>query len=207
MGKFMRAIALLTGVGAFIVTASVAGAGSKEKTQVQLAAETVKRGPQGPRGPRGPRGRRGPAGPIGMAGPPGVPGSTGPPGPRGLPGEHGAQGPPGPPGIQGIIEIISVEVPIAPGGVNGGILPCPDGTNPVTGGYFLNGFGGVYRSHREPSGWRVEAQNFDGTNAATLTIYAYCAPGVLIARTSSRQSVDRLLEEGRVQRRAGEPAP
>jgi hypothetical protein len=173
MGTVARGLALLVGVGALVVTANVAGARSGAPTlESQPAAEKVKRGPKGPRGPRG---RRGPRGPIGATGPPGIPGSQGPPGPRGLQ---------GPPGVQAI-NTVSGFLTVPAGNVAGGVMPCPAGTNPISGGFYFDGFGEVFMSRREGSGWQAAAENFSTTTDGTLTIYAYCASGVTIATSTS----------------------
>jgi hypothetical protein len=185
MGRLTGALALLIGVAAMVATANVAGAESTAKPEAKPTAAKVKRGP---RGPRGPRGFRGPRGPLGAAGPPGIPGSQGPPGPR---------GPQGPAGGQTIIPVSgSVSVPRA--NVGGGVLPCPAGTNPISGGFYFDGFGGVFLSRREGSGWQAAAENFSTTIDSTLTIYAYCAAGVTIAGSTS--SAVRPLESLEVRR-------
>jgi hypothetical protein len=64
-------------------------------------------------------------------------------------------------------------------------LPCPAGTNPISGGFYFDGFGEVFLSRREGSGWQAAADNFSTTMNSTLTIYAYCAPGVTIATSAT----------------------
>jgi Collagen triple helix repeat (20 copies) len=172
MGRLTRALALLIGVAALVATASVAGAESTARPEAKPTVVKVK---PGPRGPRGQRGLRGPRGRLGAAGPAGIPGSQGPPGPR---------GPQGPPGAQTIIPV-SGFVPVLHGDIGGGVLPCPAGTNPISGGFYFDGFGEVFLSRREGSGWQAVADNFSTTVDSTLTIYAYCAAGVTIAGSTS----------------------
>lgn len=208
MVTLKQASALLVGVGALVVTANVAGAGSAETPKAQPGAEAVKRGPPGPRGPRGPRGRRGPMGPIGAAGPPGVPGSQGVPGPRGLRGEAGPQGPAGAPGIEAIFEISSVPITVAAQDINGGTLSCPNGLSPISGGFSFDSIEGeVFHSRRNGNGWQVAADNLDSTQPALLTIYVYCSPGIILAGNAPAESLDRILEERRSQRRASGASP
>jgi Collagen triple helix repeat (20 copies) len=144
MGRVIRALALLVGVGALVVTANVAGAESTATPKAKAAAGKVKRGP------RGPRGRTGPRGPMGHAGPAGVPGSQGPPGPRGIQGERGPQGPAG---IAAVIEV-SGWIAVPPNTERAGLLPCPDGTSPISGGFDYDGIGEVFTSRREGNSWR-----------------------------------------------------
>lgn len=174
MGRFLRALALLVGVATLIVTANVAGAGPNADTKAERAAQKGKRGPKGERGPRG---RVGARGPIGPAGPQGVPGSQGPPGPRGIQGERG---PAGAGGVQGVIEV-SGFVDVASNSFNGGVLPCPADTSPISGGYYFAGYGEVYLSRRNGDGWEAWALNFDASSPtpSRLTIYAYCSPGII----------------------------
>ena len=88
----------------------VAGAGTYQSWNINLAGEAGVAGTQGPQGipgtPGGPTGPEGPSGPLGPPGPPGPagatgsqgPGGTGPAGPAGPVGPAGPQGPQGPSG-------------------------------------------------------------------------------------------------------------
>jgi hypothetical protein len=122
-------------------------------------------------------------------------------------GEPGVQGPQGRPGIETIVEIAgSVTVPAH--GVEGGVLTCPDGTSPITGGFSFDGIEGeVFESRRSGNGWQVVADNVDSSFAATLTIYAYCSPGVALAGSASGQSVDEIADHRRGLYRAGKFSP
>jgi hypothetical protein len=184
----MRTLALLVAVAALIVTANVASAGPAGSS-AQKVSEKVKRGPKGERGPRGQPGPRGAIGPIG---PRGVPGDLGPPGPRG---GQGPQGVPGASGLVTVYEIVSTPIVIDGGFADGGTLPCPEGTSPISGGYdFPNSFGQTWVDRRDGDGWRVVAANFD-TDPATLTIYANCAPGVAYAEPAVTQRVEGVVTE------------
>lgn len=182
MSRVIRALALLVGVGALVVTANVAGAESTPTQKADAAAGKVKRGP------RGPRGRPGPRGPMGPAGPAGVPGSQGPPGPRGIQGERGERGPQGPPGVAAVIEV-SGWIIVSAGTAQAGLLTCPDGTSPISGGFDYDGFGQVFTSRRQGNGWRAAAQSYEapGGPAATLWIYADCAPVTILSGATSTQ--------------------
>jgi hypothetical protein len=181
MGRAIRALALLAGVVALVVTANVAGAGSTAAPKAETAAGKGKRGP---RGPRGPRGLPGPRGPMGPAGPAGVPGSQGPPGPRGFQGERGSQGPPG---IAAVIEV-SGWIAVPANSERAGLLPCPDGTSPISGGFDYDGIGEVFTSRRQGTGWRAAARNYLTSGPdATLTIYAHCAPVTILSGATSAQ--------------------
>jgi hypothetical protein len=180
-----RTLAILVGVAALVVTANVAGADSSSTVQAKPKPPKQKVGKRGPKGPRGARGKTGPMGP---AGPPGVPGSQGPPGPRGPQGERGPQGASG---FTTIVEV-SGTTPVPPNNVGGGVVRCPAGLNPVSGGYYFNGYGEVYLDRRLGDGWQVAALSFDtdpNSAPATLTIYAYCAPVAIqtAAATAVRQ--------------------
>jgi hypothetical protein len=178
MGRVIRALALLVGVGALVVTANVAGAESTGAPKAQAAAD------KGKRGPRGPRGRTGPRGPMGPAGPAGVPGSQGPPGPRGIQGERGLQGPPG---IAAVLEV-SGWIAVPPNTARAGLLSCPDGTSPISGGFDYDGIGEVFTSRRQGTGWRAAARNYLTSGPdATLTIYAHCAPVTILSGATSAQ--------------------
>jgi Collagen triple helix repeat (20 copies) len=180
----VRALALLVGVAALVVTANVAGAGPTGSTKAQEASQKGKRGP---RGLRGPRGRVGPRGPMGPPGPRGVPGDQGVPGPRG---DQGLQGPKGDAALQTIFEIVSLPIEIAPGSADGGTLACPPGTNPVSGGYEFLHPGQVFIDRRDENGWLVFAGNADAA-PAFLTIYVNCAPGVVYAEATATRVVKR----------------
>ena len=79
-----------------------------------------------------------------------------------------------------------------PSSQRGGLLPCPDGTNPISGGFEYDGIGEVYVSRREGSGWLAAARNYDppGDPDATLTIYAHCTPLTIIEGSTSGQRLD-----------------
>jgi hypothetical protein len=198
MGRLVRAIVLLVGVGALLFSANATGARSTPEVKTQTSVEKVKRGP---RGARGPRGRRGPMGPIGPAGPPGVPGSTGPPGPRGLPGERGLTG-----SIGTIVEVTkSVSIPAANVAVDA--VPCPAGMNPINGGFFFNSpFGQVILSRRDGNSWQAGAVNLD-TAPVTFQIFAYCSPGITFAGNAPTPSLERILAQARALLRAREASP
>lgn len=125
---------------------------------------------------------------MGPAGPAGVPGSQGPPGPRGIQGERGERGPQGPPGVAAVIEV-SGWIIVSAGTAQAGLLTCPDGTSPISGGFDYDGFGQVFTSRRQGNGWRAAAQSYEapGGPAATLWIYADCAPVTILSGATSTQ--------------------
>lgn len=182
MGKPLRALALVVGVTSLIVTANVAGAEPRDTTTGATTAEASQKVKRGPRGPRGRRGLRGPRGSMGPPGPAGVPGDQGVPGPR------GAQGPKGEGGLSTLTEVVSVPIAIPPNGINGGTLPCPAGSNPVSGGYEFP-TPSVYVDRRNGSGWLVVAQNLS-TADANLTIYVNCAPGLTYSGSQAARVVE-----------------
>jgi hypothetical protein len=78
----------------------------------------------------------------------------------------------------------------------------------VSGGFSFDApEGEVFESRRVTNGWQVIADNIDYAQATTLTIYAYCSPGITVARPASVQSAVRTLESGRALNRAGDASP
>jgi hypothetical protein len=122
---------------------------------------------------------------MGRPGPPGVPGDQGVPGPRGAPGQKGDTG------LTTIIEIASVPIAITPSTADGGTLPCPPNTNPVSGGFELFPYvGQAFENRRNGSGWHVIAGNL-GSVPMELTIFVNCSPGVIYAEPTGPQAVER----------------
>ena len=84
-----------------------------------------------------------------------------------------------------------VDVP--PDDVGGGVMPCPEGMNPVSGGFDFEGFGEVFISRRQANGWQAAAQNFSTTETSRLTVYVYCAPGIQFAGSAPAQRLQNVL--------------
>ena len=116
----------------------------------------------------------------GARGAPGARGAQGSQGPAGIQGPQGIQGAPGAPGIQRL-RLVTASVTVAVGGQNQAEAACPAGETAVSGGYGLSTTdAAVLRSFNVGSGWVAEAENPTGTGVqpATLSSFAYCAPGV-----------------------------
>jgi Collagen triple helix repeat (20 copies) len=163
--------ALIAGIVAAVVAAASSTAATIVVTSKQIKDGSIqavdlsaaaKRALKGARGAPGARGALGPQGPVGIQGPQGI------------------QGPPGAPGIQRI-RLVTAALSIPPGGQDQAEAACPAGETAVSGGYGLSTTdAAVLRSFGIGVGWVAEAENPAGTGVqpATLTAYAYCAPGV-----------------------------
>lgn len=123
--------ALLSGVGAPVVTLGAIGDFYIDVTAVQIygpkssagwGVPTSLVGPKGdvgPTGPQGPKGDAGPPGPEGPKGDTGATGATGPQGLQGVKGDSGPVGPAGPVGPQGEIGPVGPAGPPGPAGDSG----------------------------------------------------------------------------------------
>jgi hypothetical protein len=124
-------------------------------------------------------GTGGPAGPTGPAGPQGATGPQGEPGPQGTQGPQGEPGPTGPAGTFSAA-IVVVRTATGAGNTAGGITAsCGPGEVAIGGGVDAsNGNHKVVTSKpaggsttTPPTGWVGKSDN-----AATITVYALCAP-------------------------------
>ena len=110
-------------------------------------------------------------------------------GPAGPSGPVGPAGPAGPPGDASQLTTVAGTLTVAPGGEDGGTVPCPAGTRIVSGGYLADGTDTeVFLSapHPDGTGWVVAMRNHAGT-PADLTGVASCAgagQAAAAARTS-----------------------
>jgi hypothetical protein len=114
------------------------------------------------------KGRRGARGAAGVPGPPGPQGAQGP------------QGSPAPPGLQRLT-LMTGAGSVAPGNQVTVEAACSTGEIAVSGGYGLDSTdASVVQSFGNGHAWVVVAENSTGTGipTATVTAYAYCAPGV-----------------------------
>jgi hypothetical protein len=140
---------------------------------------TGAQGATGPAGPQGPAGLQGATGPQGPAGPQGATGPQGEPGPQGTQGPQGEPGPTGPAGTFSAA-IVVVRTATGAGNTAGGITAsCGPGEVAIGGGVDAsNGNHKVVTSKpaggsttTPPTGWVGKSDN-----AATITVYALCAP-------------------------------
>jgi hypothetical protein len=163
--------ALIAGIVAAVVAAASSTAATIVVTSKQIKDGSIqavdlsakaKKALKGARGAPGPAGARGAQGPAGVQGPQGI------------------QGPPGAPGIQRL-RLVTAAVTVPVGGQEQAEAACPAGETAVSGGYGLSTTdAAVLRSFNVGRGWVAEAENPTGTGVqpATVTAYAYCAPGV-----------------------------
>lgn len=161
MNRINRARILIAAlVAALLVTAS-AGAATKylitSPKQIKPSVREALKGQRGPKGAAGDAGAQGPAGPAGAAGP------------------QGPQGPPGPVAMSAL-NVVTGQMTVAAGDVDGGTMPCPGGQRVVSGGWSANAgivFLDAPASGR--SGWSAAIDNSDVGVPATLTVWAVCA--------------------------------
>jgi Collagen triple helix repeat (20 copies) len=166
--------ALIAGVVAAIVAAASSTAATIVITSKQIKDGSIQAVDLSAGAKRALKGTRG------AAGAPGARGAQGSQGPAGIQGPQGIQGPPGAPGIQRL-RLVTATVTIAVGGQDQAEAACPAGETAVSGGYGLSTTdAAVLRSFNVGSGWVAEAENPTGTGVqpATLSSFAYCAPGV-----------------------------
>jgi hypothetical protein len=107
----------------------------------------------------------------------GARGSTGPAGPAGPAGPGGPAGPAGPTAVSAITPVAG-SVMVAAGESDGGTLLCPDGQKVISGGFFGGGTETevfLSAANDDRTGWQVAMDNTDGTEAAELDAFAYCA--------------------------------
>jgi hypothetical protein len=102
---------------------------------------------------------------------------------KALRGQRGRRGPQGPQGIQAITEVQGPGTVIPPGRAGDASATCPDGQQPIAGGFEAHSAGTpgsvttVTLSRRSARGWGVVAQN-GGTASGLLLAYVYCSPNV-----------------------------
>jgi|SRR5215218_1275985 hypothetical protein len=116
------------------------------------------------------------------------------PGPQG---PAGAQGPAGPSSMSGIT-VATNGVTVAPGDVDGVVIPCPSGQRVVSGGYFsASADGEVFMSvaSDDRTAWLVALDNFDSPVEGDIDGEAYCADAgqAVAARRHDTRSAKRQL--------------
>jgi hypothetical protein len=108
---------------------------------------------------------------------------------KALRGQRGPQGLQGPQGIQAITEVQGPGTVIPPGQRGDAFAACPDGQQPIAGGFEAASSGmpgsgvtvtGSRRSGSSSRGWGVTAQNFNPTGTGLLFAYVYCSPNVTL---------------------------
>jgi hypothetical protein len=98
---------------------------------------------------------------------------------------RGQRGPRGLQGIQAITEVQGPGTVLPPGERGDASAACPDGQQPITGGFEAHSAGTpgsvatVTLSRRTARGWGVTAQN-SGTASGLLFAYVYCSPNVTL---------------------------
>jgi hypothetical protein len=107
---------------------------------------------------------------------------------KALRGQRGPRGMQGAQGIQTITEVQSPGTVIAPGQRGDALAACPDGQQPIAGGFEASAAGlpgsvaPVTLSRRHPRGWYVTAQNSSSTGTGLLFAYVYCSPNLTLMR-------------------------
>ena len=131
-----------------------------------------------------------------------VRGPRGLPGAPGAPGATGATGPPGPSDLSTLTDRFGTR-DVAPGAVDGGTIPCPDGMKIVSGGgEFITtpGKGAIVISEANDTldGWIVVGDNTNSAEAGTLGADALCAGAGKAVATPARAKLRRTEEVRRL---------
>jgi hypothetical protein len=97
---------------------------------------------------------------------------------------RGLRGQRGPQGIQTITEVLGPTTGIPPGEFGGATASCPDGQQPIAGGFEARNTPAVTvlisRRTRSPAGWAVGARNSSPTLTEPLNAFVYCSPNVTL---------------------------
>jgi hypothetical protein len=102
-------------------------------------------------------------------------------GQRGPQGTQGAQGPQGAQGVQTITEVFSQPTFIPPGQFGTAVATCPDGQQPISGGFEGTTTGMTIKiSKRFDRGWGVAGQNSPTGVPGPVVAYVYCSPNVTL---------------------------
>jgi hypothetical protein len=155
--------ALIAAVVSAIVAAASGTAATIVVTSKHIKNGTIQTVDLSAKAQRSLRGNRGARGAAGLRGP------VGPP---------GAQGTQGPPGVARV-RFVTSTVTIPAGAQARAEAICPAGEIAVSGGFGLAGpEAGIFQTVGVGTAWVAQAENATGADAAQLTAYAYCAPGV-----------------------------
>jgi hypothetical protein len=98
---------------------------------------------------------------------------------------RGQRGPQGAQGIQAITEVEGPPTDVPVGQRGGASAACPQGQQPITGGFgaLSVGVGSGMRvdvSRRVPGGWVVVASNLNSAGTGRLSAFVYCSPNVTL---------------------------
>jgi hypothetical protein len=100
---------------------------------------------------------------------------------RGQRGLQGPQGPQGPQGIETITEVYSLPTFIPPGQFGNALATCPEGQQPIAGGFEGTTTGMAIKiSRRFDRGWGVAGQNSPTGVSGPVVAYVYCSPHVIL---------------------------
>jgi hypothetical protein len=171
--KWVWLVVILIAMGLIYATAGSAVQGGPSATNANAGSKAKR----GPRGPKGPRGIPGPRGPMGPAGTPGVP------------------GPQGATGFVGATKLVGAEFPVPAGTGEVHAVACPAGTGVISGGVVSVTAGDTWYDAPSGNGWAGAANNYGGSIAGYVRVYAVCAQGAPAPTALSASSLSSVAAQ------------